>query len=134
MQLYLDTSALTKLVVVEPETNALEAFLADHAIDDLFVAALARTELIRAVLRRGLVEAVPHAHRLLSRIHLTPLNSQLLDRAGMLPPASLRTLDAVHLAAAQAAPDLRALVTYDTRLADAADSLGIRVATPGYVR
>lgn len=131
MQLYLDTSALTKLVVQEHESDALESFLSSHEHDQLFVAALARTELVRAVLRRGLLELVPHTRRLLSRIDQAPLTARLLDHAAMLASSSLRTLDAVHLAAAHTAPDLRALVTYDARLADAAKSFGMRVAAPG---
>lgn len=134
MQLYLDTSALAKLVVRERETDTLHAFLTAHEHDDMFVAALARTELIRAVVQDGGLNTVPHARRLLSRIHLVPLSSRLLDEAAMLPPTSLRSLDAIHLAAAQSAPQLRALITYDARLADAAESLGIPVAAPGQVR
>lgn len=130
MQLYLDTSALTKLVVRERESDALGTFLADHENDQCFVAALARTELIRAVLRRGSSDPVAQARRLLSRIDLVPLTSRLLDQAAMLAPPSLRTLDAVHLAAAQTAPDLRAVITYDVRLAEAAERLGMPVAAP----
>lgn len=130
MQLYLDTSALTKLVVQERETAALQTFLASHRNDDMLAAALARTELIRSVVRRGAVDAVPHARRLLSRIHLAPLTSRILDDAAMLPPATLRSLDALHLAAAQTAPALRAIITYDVRLAEAARSLDLPVAQP----
>ncbi len=130
MQLYLDTSALTKLVVSERETAALQTFLSHHHDDNKFVSALARTELIRSVVRRGMLDAIPHARRLLSRIESVPLTSRLLDEAAMLPPPGLRSLDAVHLAAACAAPNLRALITYDARLASAAESLGIPVAQP----
>lgn len=130
MQLYLDTSALTKLVIPERETPALQAFLSLHHNDNMFVAALARTELIRSVARRGMHDAVPHARRLLSRIETMPLTSRLLDAAAMLPPPDLRSLDAIHLASAGAAPALRALVTYDIRLANAAQSLGLPVAQP----
>lgn len=130
MQLYLDTSALTKLVVREPETAALRDFLTSHRDDDVMAAALARTELLRAILRRGAVDALPPARRLLNRIHLATLTSKLLDDAAMTPPTTLRTLDAIHLAAAQTAPALRAIVTYDVRLAEAASSLGMPVAGP----
>lgn len=132
MQLYLDTSALAKLVVREHETDSLRAFLANCEHDDMFVAALARTELIRAVVLSGGLAAVPHARRLLSRMNLVPLSSRLLDQAAMMPPAQLRSLDALHLAAAQSAPALRAVITYDTRLAEAATSLGLAVVTPGW--
>jgi 7-keto-8-aminopelargonate synthetase-like enzyme len=39
-------------------------------------------------------------------------------------------LDAIHLAAALTAPDLRAIVTYDSRLAGAAADAGIAVVSP----
>lgn len=130
MQLYLDTSALTKMVVQERETGALQGFLELHRDDDMFAAALARTELIRSVVRRGTLDAVPHARRLLSRIHLAPLTSRLLDEAALMPPMTLRSLDALHLAAARTAPALRAIITYDDRLAEAAESLGMPVARP----
>lgn len=130
MQLYLDTSALTKLIVMERETAALQAFLGHHSGDNMFVAALARTELVRSVIRRGMLDAVPHARRLLNRIDSVPLTSRLLDDAAMLPPPNLRSLDAVHLAAACAAPALRALVTYDSRLAEAAEIIGLTVVAP----
>ena len=45
-------------------------------------------------------------------------------------PRELRTLDAIHLAAALTAPDLRAMVTYDSRLAEAAATAGIAVVSP----
>ncbi len=130
MQLYLDTSALTKLVVLERETAALRGFLAAHHGDDLLTAALARTELIRSIVRRGMLDAVPQASRLLGRMHLAPMTSRLLDDAATMPPPGLRTLDAIHLAAARTAPRLRAVVTYDRRLAEAAQSLSLPVAQP----
>jgi predicted nucleic acid-binding protein len=54
----------------------------------------------------------------------------VLDTAATLPPPELRALDAIHLAAALTAPDLRALVTYDGRLADAAADAGVVVVSP----
>lgn len=131
MQLYLDTSALVKLVVRETESAALHGFLSSTADDVRFTAALSRTELIRAVGRGGSADAIAHAHRVLSRLSTVALTSRLLDEAGTLGPPDLRTLDAIHLAAARTAPGLRALVTYDVRLAAAARAMGITVATPG---
>src|ERR1700736_1304502 len=67
-----------------------------------------------------------------SRPVLTPINVIVDDDAGMLPPPRLRTLDAIHLAAAQRADrSLRAVFTHDARTADAAaDSrLPTRVAS-----
>jgi hypothetical protein len=75
--------------------------------------------------------AVEAARRLLRSIDLIRLDDTLLDAAGMLEPAGLRSLDAIHLAAAQlVAPVLDAVVTYDRRLADAAASLGFATVAP----
>lgn len=130
MQVYLDTSALVKLVVSEPESASLRDYLASHPQDVRFTAALSRAELLRAVGRSGSFDAVAHARRVLSRLDMVALNHRLLDEAGSLGPAWLRTLDAIHLAAALTAPALRAFVCYDTRLAEAADMMGINVVMP----
>ena len=130
MRIYLDTSALVKLVVAEDESQALKHFLGAHADDSLFSSALARTELIRAVAPNG-AQAIAHARDLLNRLDTVTLTRQLLDDAGTLLPLRLRSLDAIHLAAAQRAGDsLRAVVTYDTRMLSAAADLGISTASP----
>jgi predicted nucleic acid-binding protein len=131
MKLYLDTSALVKLVSAEPESAALRDYLEIHSTDIRFTAALTRTELIRAASRLNSTAAVAHARRLLARLDLVSLTNRLLDAAGVLPPTELRTLDAIHLAAAQTAPDLRAVVSYDARMVEAATQSGLTVARPG---
>ncbi len=130
MQLYLDTSALVKMVVVEPESVSLSDYLAGFAADNMFTSALARAELVRAVARRGSIESVAHARRVLGRLDLVPLTNRLLDSAASIAPTPLRTLDAIHLAAAFTAHELRALVTYDARLAHAATDAGLAVVSP----
>jgi predicted nucleic acid-binding protein len=131
MRIYLDTSALVKLVVAEDESQALQSFLSARAEDTLFSAALARTELIRAVAPNG-ARAVADARDLLSRLDTVMLTRQLLDDAGTLLPLRLRSLDAIHLAAAQRAGDtLRAVITYGARMTSAAADLGISTASPG---
>ena len=75
--------------------------------------------------------ARPPSRRLLRGVDLIRLDDTLLDAAGMLEPIGLRSLDAIHLAAAQlVAPVLEAVVTYDRRLAEAATSLGFVIAAP----
>jgi uncharacterized protein len=86
MRVYLDTSALVKLVVAEPESAALRSFLTRTPSAGRFTSALARTELIRAIARRGSVEAVAHARRVLAKLDLVPLNSRLLDTAATIVP------------------------------------------------
>jgi len=134
MQVYLDTSALVKLVVREKESSALRRYLQASPHDVRFTAALSRAELVRAVCRGASFDVVAHARRVLGRLDMVALTNRLLDEAGTLGPPDLRTLDAIHLAAARTAPALRALVTYDVRLDQAAETIGIPVATPGRAR
>jgi predicted nucleic acid-binding protein len=130
VRIYLDTSALVKLVVAEGESQALKHFLGAHADDSLFSAALARTELIRAVAPSG-AQAIADARDLLNRLDTVMLTRQLLDDAGTLLPLRLRSLDAIHLAAAQRAGDsLRVVITYDARMLSAATDLGFSTASP----
>jgi predicted nucleic acid-binding protein len=126
--IYLDSSALVKLVVREPESRALRAYLRREP--ERLSCGLARTEVLRSVRPLG-PAAVETARRLLRTINLVRLDDALLDAAGMLEPLALRSLDAIHLAAAQlVAPTLRAVVTYDRRMADAAASLGFPAVAP----
>lgn len=129
MKTYLDTSALIKLVVAEPESPSLRTYLGTIPDDTLFTAALTRTELIRAVRRVG-EAATTRSRHLLGGLATANLTSSLLDAAAVLEP-SLRSLDPIHLAAAQrAGADLRAVITYDIRMADAAGMLSIPVIAP----
>lgn len=130
MQLYLDTSALVKLIVAEAESTPLRRYLGDFTEDTRITSALARAELIRAVARQGSMEIIQHARRVVGALDLIALTTAALDRAGEIPPPEMRTLDAIHLSAALAAPDLRALVTYDARLSEAARNAGITVVDP----
>jgi hypothetical protein len=126
---YLDTSALVKLVVAEEETAALRAWL--RAEERRPVSCdLSRAELMRAV-RRAAPDRLVQARAVLDSITLTDLPTPLFEDAGRLDPTILRTLDAIHLAAAlDLGDDLQALVTYDERLADAALSNGVVVLAP----
>ena len=129
MAYYLDTSALVKLVVEEPETAALRAWLTAEP-RDIVSCDLARTELTRAV-RRVIPEQLTAARRLLDSVILLKVEAPDFDHAGRLAPVSLRTLDAIHVAAAlKLGDDLEGMVTYDKRLADACTSLGIEAAAP----
>ncbi len=93
--------------------------------------ALARVEVVRAVTPHGR-EATHRARRLLERIHLLVLDDALLDAAGALGGETLRSLDAIHLAAARTlGSSLGGIVTYDQRMASAAQALGLEVAAPG---
>lgn len=129
MPCYLDTSALVKLVVEEPETEALRTWLA--AADRSPVSSdLARTELLRAV-RRAAPERTVRAREVLDAITLVTVRTAIFEQAGRLDPPVLRTLDALHLAAAlDLGDDLEAVVTYDERLAQAAQANGLPTIAP----
>lgn len=130
VRLYLDSSALVKLVQRESESGALRKYLRRYRADSLTVAALARVEVVRAVATAG-GGAVAKARRQLGRCESVVLDRALLDRAATIAPGQLRSLDAIHLAAASAlGTDLRALVAYDDRLLAAADALGLPTARP----
>jgi len=125
---YVDSSALVKLAVREPESAALRRYL--RLRRPLVSSALARTEVVRALVPLG-SEAVERGRDVLARMDILRLSIRVLDSAGMLTPPNLRSLDAIHLASAeQLGSDLRAFVTYDERLASAARSRGLRVVRP----
>jgi hypothetical protein len=125
---YLDSSAIVKLIVKEQESTALRRYLRGRQA--LVSSALARTEVKRAVLHLG-VPAMQRADDVLNRIELVRLNNAVLSAAGVMKPDELRSLDAIHLAtAALFESTLSDLVTYDARMATAAQAHGWAVATP----
>lgn len=125
---YLDTSALAKLVVHEPESPALRRYLRRRR--RRVSCALARVELVRAVKPQG-SDAVATAREVLGDIHLVSLDDALLEDAADLGDPVLRTLDAIHLAAARSVGrDLAAIVTYDARMSAAARAMDIAVVAP----
>jgi predicted nucleic acid-binding protein len=129
--LYLDTAALVKLVVEEPESADLAAWLDERPDEVLCTSVIGRVELLRAARRRG-PETTPAASQLLAEIALVPVDHLVLDLATALEPAALRTLDALHLASASSLGDaVTAVVAYDERLLRAADLIGINTASPG---
>jgi len=125
---YLDSSAIVKLAVLEPESAALRTFLRRRR--PLTSSALARTEVARALLPLG-DRAVRQGDDVLRRVELVRLSAGVLALAGRLLPSELRSLDALHLATAQLlGGDLRLVVTYDDRMAAAATALGMKVSSP----
>jgi len=125
---YLDSSAIVKLVVREPESVALRAYLRGRR--PLVSSALARTEVARAVLVLGAAVA-RRAQDVLDRIELVRINDRVLVAAGTILPPDVRSLDAIHLATASLlGPVLAQLVTYDARLAAAGRAAGIKIVSP----
>jgi hypothetical protein len=126
---YLDSSALVKTVIEEPESPALMRWL--DAKSELVACGLVRVEVVRAV-RVADPSAVPRARQAIETLTLIRLDDALYDAAAGLHLASLRSLDAVHLAAALSlGGDLAGVVTYDTRMAEAARGLDLHVEAPG---
>jgi predicted nucleic acid-binding protein len=123
---YLDSSAIVKLVVKEPESDALRRYLRRRRV--YVSSALARTEVARALLSLG-PSAQQRGQAALARIELIRVSDRLLTEAGALLPGDLRSLDAIHLATAAAASVAR-MVVYDNRLASAAEAMGFTVVAP----
>ena len=132
---YIDTSALVKLVVREAESDALERALPD--LGELATSAITSIELAREVARAradGTAEVADDYAilALLAALAEVPLDVEVRSAAASLTPIELRTLDAIHLASALTlADDLTAVLAYDKRLQNAARSRGITVLAPG---
>jgi uncharacterized protein len=125
---YLDSSALVKLVIDELETDELRRYLARRSL--LISSELALVEVVRSVRRRGEL-AVHRARTLLDGIDLLRMTRLVLEQAALLD-GPLRTLDAIHVQAALSlGDDLDDLITYDDRMAVAAQALGVSVVMPG---
>ena len=126
---YADTSALVKLVVAEPETEALRSWLS--MLEPRLVACdLVRTELVRSV-RRAAPSLAVRATMVLEMITIIELTPRIFEAAGRIGPVALRSLDSLHLAAAlDLGDDLEGFVCYDERLSAAAGSNGIMVLAP----
>jgi predicted nucleic acid-binding protein len=125
---YLDSSAVVKLVIAEPESAVLRQYLRRRR--PLVSSALARTEVLRALLPAG-TAAVARGRDVLRALDMVRVNDRVLEAAGTLLPAEARSLDAIHLATAQLlGEELGRVVTYDERMEEAARQLGLQTAAP----
>ena len=131
MFLYLDTSAIVKLVIEEPDTSAVESAIA-HC-EAAFSSRLAVVECARAIARASSHRAVSTTAEIFEALVLHEVSEAVLEQAAALTPSSLRSLDAIHLATAvlldHDQPGL-AFVTYDAKLAQAAKAQGLSVLQP----
>jgi predicted nucleic acid-binding protein len=126
--LYLDSSAIVKLVGPEAETKALRVLL--RSWPERVSSVVARIEVERVARRIG-GGAIRRARSVLSRIALVELDEDVVDVAATVDPPELRTLDAIHLATAISfGRDLGAVCVYDARLAGAAAAKTIEVLAP----
>lgn len=126
---YLDTSAATKLVVEEAESEALSAWIEDEG--PAFVASeLLRVEVLRTC-RRHSPEALTRAREVIDSVILMSVTTDICIDAAGVDPAVVRSLDAVHIATALAiGDDLKAVVTYDLRMAEGCRIYGLPVVAP----
>lgn len=128
--LYLDSSALVKLVLDEPETQPLIDFLTGYP--ERVTSTVAVVEVRRAV-RRVSEETfyLLRADQVLEGVHQIPVDERTVRLARELTPSALRTLDALHLAAAVSlGANLAGMVAYDHRLKDAAENQNLQVFAP----
>ncbi|MFA6298752.1 MAG: type II toxin-antitoxin system VapC family toxin [Nocardioides sp.] len=125
---YLESSAAAKLLTDEPETRALEDYLATFGPRDAVVSALLlETDLRRLAAREGLEQDMVTA--LLDGVRLLRMGRQVFQMAGLLPGPGLRSLDALHLATAML-DEVDVLITYDSRLTSAAAAVGVATVSP----
>jgi len=141
--IYLDTCALLKLIREDVHSAALSAFIDARPETRWFSSEVARAELVRTVRRinhddRGrlidgaqLRAELGYADRLCAQLDLISVSTRVLTEAAAIEQPFLRTLDAIHLAAAVSLrASLSAFITYDKRLAGAAHELGLPAISP----
>jgi predicted nucleic acid-binding protein len=128
--IYLESSALVKLVFEETESDALAQWLADRQSMPKFSSELTTIELVRTCRRRD-ADAVVGARQVLAGLDLIPLTADLVESASSIGPPDLRSLDAIHLSSALLiSEDVTAFVAYDVRLKTAALAAGLEVVAP----
>ena len=127
---YLDSSAVAKLFLPEPERSALEGALLERR--GLLTSRLSLTECGRIVTRLGREVTDRFIEDVFGPFVLIDLSSDILRAAGGLQPSGLRSLDAIHVASALSLgdPSLE-IITYDQRMAEAARAHGLTVVQPG---
>jgi len=129
--IYLDSSALLKLLFEEPESESLQDWLTARRGIPTVSSELATVEVLRAC-RRIDAAAQPDARTLLGQLDLVPLAGLVVRLASDLDDPGLRSLDALHLASALSlGADLGTFVAYDHRLLEAADRAGLETHAPG---
>ena len=129
--IYLDSSALLKLVHPERETPALREWLESQQGDPVVSSVLARIEVTRAC-RHYTEAARAEAAGMLAGLDVIPVSDEVVSVASEVGEPTLRSLDAIHLASALAIrAELSSVCVYDRRLLAAAESSGLAVASPG---
>ena len=126
--MYVDTSALGRILLEEPDAPAIRLGL--KAFDKWISSRLMQVELRRLGLR---IRLPGRADALLRDIGLMPLDETILHAAETIDPPNVATLDAIHLATVRRLHSddlLDAVMTFDSRLAEGARHHGIAVVAP----
>ncbi len=132
--IYLDASALVKLIRPEKESLALKAFLESQQSThspQLASSLVARAETLRAI-NRGDPSLLSKTHLVLQHVTFLAVTTRIIDQVGLVSPPTLRTLDAIHLVTArEEVRGVRAFIAYDQRLLEAASRAGLPIVAPG---
>jgi uncharacterized protein len=125
--LYVDSSAALKRIFLEADTGTVTEILRERAAvgDVVATSGLTWVEVTRSILRSGVGEVDNWVGAALSGIAELRLDDSVLERSRNIGPASLRSLDAIHLASAVAVGATE-LLTFDHRLAEAAEAVGVK--------
>lgn len=134
--IYLDSSALVKLLVAEAESADLVDWLDSRQAEEGLVSSeLARVEVIRAFARLDEPGLLDDARAMLDGLDTIPISEAVIEDATTIGLTTLRSFDAIHLAAAfQLGGALTEFVAYDNRLYEAAAELGLPACAPGWER
>jgi predicted nucleic acid-binding protein len=126
--IYLDASAIVKLLVAEKESLPLQSHL-ESATARLVTSDISRVEVARAV--RQSKEPLHELSDVLAPFEFISINEEVLQLAALVQPWTLRALDAIHVASATVVrADLQEFIAYDRVLVSAMKELGFRVSSP----
>ena len=128
--IYLDSSALVKLAVAEPESAGLRGGLAAQPNLVRVASSVSRVEVPRAVWRAE-PSALPESYLVIRRTAEIELTDEVLSKAASVRPVTLHAINAIHLASALVLrQELTSFVSYDKRLLAAAKEAGLPTASP----
>ena len=126
----LDSAAVVKLAHAEPESQALRGWLDERAETGWISSVLTEIESFRALARHA-PAAVSRLPAVLDQIDLIDPGPAIRILAQTARPATVRSLDAIHLGTAlHSRAILTSFVTYDKRLLDAAQAAGLPADSP----
>jgi len=127
---YVESSALVKLAINEPEAPSLRQAIRSH--DQLATSELAFLEVGRAARRDDGDDGLARTRAVMLPFVPVTIDRRILEAAVGIDPTTLRSLDAIHVATALGLqmPDL-VFYSYDQRTISAAEANGLTVASPG---